>query len=279
MENISNVSMLGLVTLYNPEKNQCIHNIQLYKPYIKSLIVWDNSPENHGSWFADDCDILYHWTGENSYIAHAINYTLQYAKEKCYDCVLIMDQDSEWADFSFYKKLIDSSYLQDKNQVFTPYVAGNDTFIICQPKETRRIFINSGTVIPTHILDEIGGADEAFPLDALDHDLSYRINKLGCSIICFTSCILYHTIGAPKRSKLLRVYTNDYGRFRTYSITRSHIICYRKHHKIMTAYECRKFYKEIFMWKFIRIVLAEDDKIGRFTEFCKGIRDGIKYKL
>jgi hypothetical protein len=56
-------------------------------------------------------------------------------------------------------------------------------------------------------------------------------------------------------------------------------MCYRRHRDIMTAYERRKFFKEIFMWKFIRICLVENDKLGRFRMFIKGIKDGITFKF
>ena len=86
------MKMLGVVTLYNPDKEQALNNINCYEPYIDKLIVWDNSAECHSKWFASDRTI-YHWTGKNTFIAPALNYALQYAKEKAFDNVLIMDED------------------------------------------------------------------------------------------------------------------------------------------------------------------------------------------
>ncbi|MBP3845482.1 MAG: hypothetical protein J6E48_10180, partial [Prevotella sp.] len=95
-------------------------------------------------------------------------------------------------------------------------------------------------------------------------------------IKCYTNCHLSHTIGHPVHKGPFHLFTDNYGRERTYSITKCHIMCYRRHRDIMTAHERRKFFKEIFMWKFIRICLAEDDKLGRFRMFIKGIIDGIR---
>ena len=106
--------MIGVVTLYNPDKAQTLSNISRYAPFLEALVVWDNSAENHGQWFAEP-HILYHWTGENTCIAPALNYTWQKAVEGNYSSILIMDQDSTWDDFAAYRKDIEEipeTYLQ-----------------------------------------------------------------------------------------------------------------------------------------------------------------------
>jgi rhamnosyltransferase len=287
MENIKvSNTMLGIVTIYNPDIKQTADNIRLYIDYIDKLIIWNNSTlesdiKNQMMALLASFSDKIHWveTGENRLIAKGLNYAWKYAQENFYTFILIMDQDSQWTNFCTYRSTVEKYYDEGNKWVFTPYICGNDLWPIKERIKFRRIFINSGTIIPTEIMSSIGGADEVFAIDALDHDLSYRILRKGYQIACITSCILYHTIGAPKRSKILHLFTNNYGLFRTYSITRSHIICYRKHKSFMTAYEKRKFFKEIFMWKLIRIILVEEEKIGRLKMFCKGIRDGISYKF
>ncbi len=280
------MKMLGLVTIYNPDPAEAAANIKRYVYDLDELIIWDNSPldKNLRSLILHELDdvkdkIIWKGDGENRCIAQAINFAWHYAKEHGLDFLLIMDQDSKWYSFSLYRQQIEHYWNEGNKWVFTPFIAGNDRWYITKPLEQRRIFINSGTVLPIEILTAINGADEAFPLDALDHDMSYRIMKAGYQVYCITSCILFHTIGKPRKSKRLHLFTNDYGRARTYSITKCHIMNYRKHRDIMTAYEKRKFFKEIFWWKFVRLVIAEEDKIGRFKMFFKGIKDGVSYKI
>ncbi len=270
-------TILGVVTLYNPDLESANNNIQQYAPYVEKVIVWDNSPISHQSQIVGD-NLLYHWTGQNTYIAPAINYAWKYAQDNNYDLILIMDQDSRWANFSFFRTKVEELYAREHN-VYVPYIAGNDNWIFNKEVVERRIFINSGTIIPTDILTTIDGADEVFEMDALDHDLAIRIQKAGYKILCITSCILYHTVGHPKRSKWLHLFTNDYGRERTYSIAKCHLIKYRKHKKWFTPSDKRKIFREYYMWKFIRLVLVEEDKIGRFKMFIKGIHDGFRFDL
>lgn len=270
-------TILGVVTLYNPDIEVTNYNIRQYAPYVEKVIVWDNSPICHESHLVGS-NLLYHWTGQNTYIAPAINYAWKYAVENHYDLILIMDQDSQWSNFPFFRTKVELLYAQ-KHSVYVPYIAGNDHWIFDKEFVNRRIFINSGTIIPTDILTTINGADEVFEMDALDHDLAIRIQKAGYDIICITSCILYHTVGHPKRSKVLHLFTNDYGRERTYSIAKCHLIKYRKHKNWFTHADKRKIFREYYMWKLIRLVLVEEDKMGRLKMFLKGIYDGLTFDL
>jgi rhamnosyltransferase len=287
MEHIKySTKLLGVLTLYKPDVRQVTNNIKKYIAHLDTLILWDNSPSDEcvqNSLLPELTDyqekILWNATGENRYIAPAINFAWHYAQEQGYDLLLIMDQDSQWADFPTYRKTIEQSFCAGNLQVYTPYINGFDEWAIEKPIQERSVFINSGTIIPVTILTAINGADESFPLDALDTDLSYRIRKTGYQIKCYTNCHLSHKVGNPIRKGPFHLFTNNYGRERTYSITKCHIMCYRRHRDIMTAYERRKFFKEIFMWKFIRICLVENDKLGRFRMFIKGIKDGITFKF
>ncbi len=278
--------MLGVVTLYNPQIEQAAANIRLYAGSLDKLVVWDNSSFDKAvkqqllPLLSDLNDkMIWHGTGENLCIAKAINYSWRTAKEHDCQFLLIMDQDSQWDSFASYRAEIERRYDEDAKRVYTPYFPEHDTFESCDGIVERRTYINSGTVMPIELLDIINGADEALPLDALDTDLSYRTLKADYRIACLANCVLHHTIGSPQRGGPFHLFTNNYGRFRTYSMTRGHIICYRKHRDIMTCYEKRKFFKEIFMWKLIRIILVEEDKWGRFRMMLKGIKEGVTYKL
>ena len=64
-----------------------------------------------------------------------------------------------------------------------------------------------------------------------------------------------------------------------YSITRSHIIKYRKHKDWLTFSENKKTFKKHYFDKFIRIILAEPQKAARLRSFFRGIYDGITYDI
>lgn len=271
--------MIGIVTLYNPEKKQVLYNIRCYAPYVEELIVWDNSPVNHNNWFSDS-NISYHWSGENSCIAPAVNYIWKKAKEGGFKSFLIMDQDSTWTDFLLYRKEIDHRMANGEICVFTPFVEGCDVFDINNEVQIKRLFISSGAVIPTDIYSSIGPRDEdAFLIDALDHDIAYALLEKGYKVACLTRHRLIHSIGHPKLVGPFHLFTPDYNAFRTYHMTRSHIICYRLHKKTMSKDEISCLYKEYLIRKLFRIIFLESEKYQRMKAFIKGILDGVSYKI
>lgn len=283
----NNYKFLGVVTLYNSAPNEVAENIKRYISNVDALIIWDNSSLEKSLRsklmpLLDDVAEKIIWVGDglNHCIAPAINFALRYAIEQRFDMLLVMDQDSQWEDFSAYRKDIENALSRGEVKVFTPYVKGCDTFERKSEEQEKHLMINSGMVIPIKILAEIGGVDEvAFPLDALDHDITYSIREHGYSTVCLTKHVLNHTLGQMQRMGLFNIMTPNYNWFRTYSITRSHIICYRKHKKMLTDEDKHYLYWEILILKFVRIILAEPDKFKRMKAFIKGIIDGLSYKI
>ncbi len=265
MENIKKEhKWLGVVTLFKPDMPKINQNIHTYKDYLDELIIWDNTPG----------------ISTNDGIAKPLNVALHKALTENYDMLLIMDQDSSWKDFECYKNDIEKLYKTHPYAVFTPHIFSLDKETHMEKLSYRRLFINSGTVIPVSVLKDIGEADEnAFPLDALDNDMSFRLRQKGYEILCLGEHELFHKLGNTKRLGPFNMFTPDYNSYRTWSITRSHIICYRKHHKIMTAEDKNHLFREILLMKFIRILLAESNKTSRMKAFIKGIFDGCTYKI
>lgn len=277
---MEDMNILGIVTLYNPDRNKFMGNIQSYMPYITRLIVWDNSVESHKAWFEGNSNVIYHSTGKNECIAPAINHASEYMKANGYQLLLIMDQDSRWENFGSFMNDVKALYREHVADVFTPFVKGCDDFEITSSVMPRRLFINSGTVMSSKALSIIGDIDkQAFPLDALDHDMALTLLENGVKAICLTDYILNHSLGNLKRMGLFNILTHDYNAFRTYSMTRSHIICHRKHHEAMNERERTYLYKEILFQKLKRIIFAENDKWQRIKALLKGVMDGMRYRI
>ena len=180
MENMKwEFKMLGVVTLYNPDPQVAAANILRYLSFLDKLIIWDNSPikanlKHHifaSLQNASKRDIYverieWRGNGENLCIAPAINFAWHYAEENGFDLLLIMDQDSQWNSFKEYRKQVECYWKEGKKWVFTPYFKGYEFSPEDGPVRQLRVFINSGTIIPTEILTKVGGADERLPLDA-----------------------------------------------------------------------------------------------------------------
>lgn len=289
MENITGTNthkLLGLVSLYHPDLHEAVGNIMRYLPYLDRLIIWDNSPlecnlqkQMMPTFEKDREKIEWRGDGENHFIAAAVNYAWQYAEAHNYDLLLLMDQDSQWEGFPAFRKQVELCFLENPNRVFCPYVFGNDTFTITDDIQEKKVFINSGTVIPVHILHAVGGADEQFPLDALDYDLACRILNAGYTIVSLTKHQLHHTVGNVLRMGAFHILTCNYSAERIYSIARSHVLYLRKHGKSLSLSENWHIIKEHYIMMPMRVLLADPQKCKRLRCFFSGIYDGLTYKL
>ena len=278
--------MLGIVTLYNPNVNEAAENIMRYAPWLDTLVIWDNSPLERnvkqqmlpllGNIIPN---VIWHGTGENLCIAPAINFAWHHAQEHGFDFLLVMDQDSQWNDFATYRLKVEELWTNNKRLVFCPYVTMPKTAQAAEDITYPRTFVNSGTVLPTTILTAVGGADEALPLDAVDHELSIRIQKAGYRIACLNRFVLLHHLGSPFRSKWLPVTTLNYNPFRTYSILRSYIILFRKHWSWFTPREKYITIKGMFFTRLLKILFIEEDKWRKTKSIFKALKDGLTYKL
>lgn len=287
MENIKwNYNLLGLVTLYYPEPKEAVANIQKYIDYLDKLIVWDNTPleinlkqkvitllaEKSGK-------IVWFGTGENLCIAPAINYAWHYAEENNFDLLLIMDQDSQWDCFAEYRHQVEAYWQKGRKWVFTPYFEGYEFSAEESSIRQLRVFINSGTIIPTEILTVVGGADKRLPLDAVDTDMAIRIQKAGYTVVCLTGFILHHKMGTPSYTRWFHLKTSNYSAQRTYSIAKGQMINLRKHYNWLTYKEKRNIIKKYYIRRGILIILHESDKWNRLKMLCKGTIDGLMCKI
>lgn len=278
--------LLGVVTLYNLDSKEAADNIKRYLADLDILIIWDNSPleknlkANVLTFLGNLAEkVMWHGDGSNMCIAPAINFAKKFAKEKGFDLLLVMDQDSRWENFSDYRKEVEALYRKNA-MVFAPYVEGCDKFEITSPQQKRLLFINSGTIIPIEILEAIGDIDEkAFPLDALDYDIALSVREKGYDAVCLTNHKLLHTLGQPQRMGPFKLHTNNYNSVRVYSIVRSHVICYRKHCAHATEEYRKHFYKEFVFYNLLRILLAEPEKASRLKAYVKGLVSGLWYRL
>ena len=283
-QNRSCLTTLGIVTLYNPDVEKATMNILQYLPYIQCLIIWDNSPVDTGvkksimkSLKPFKEKIVWKGAGVNFGIAKALNYGFKYAKEYSYKLILTMDQDSKWDNFKSYLDDVLSLLQQGRIEVFTPNISGMDK------KEELYIdkyfFITSGTLFPIEVIEKTWDADETFSVDALDVDYSIRVRNEGFHVTTLTKHILDHHIGTPFRSKFFRISTPNYNAKRTYGMARNHIILCKKHWNLLDKSQVIYYIKEYIVYKFVRILLLENDKVFKLKMLFKGIYDGINYDM
>ena len=272
--------VLAIVVSYYPDKDLFIRNISALLESVDKLIIWENTPEKAEDYrYATDSKIEYVSEGGNVGISKALNYAYNYALRYNYDYLLTMDQDSYFINL---KQYLDTSlfFAGELPYIYGPLVTRNkdtipDNKIIKLNK--HQSIITSGMLIPTIVLNIIGGYCEDFMVDAIDVDFCIRAKNAGYSIYRNGNGVLLQHFGEPYTRSLLgkQYICPNYSASRLYGIFRNHLIIYRRYHKIETK-------KLLFMYfrHFIpRIVLWEKNKIKKLGSIFKGITDGFTYKI
>lgn len=163
----------------------------LKKGYLQQLMIYDNSIEgqNCGTFLKDGIEYIH--DKSNSGLAKAYNKAFRKATEYDVDLLMLLDHDTE-IELDYFKTLTELEIGDDVGAILPiVQVNGNqispvytDEYISVKSKmvstgiiKQSLMAINSGSTIPVKVITEIGGFNEDFPLDFLDHWIFWRLNN------------------------------------------------------------------------------------------------------
>jgi GT2 family glycosyltransferase len=194
-------AILPIIVLYNvPLAESSTYrsltaSMQLYGQNQPTIAVYDNSPIRQATEAEEKRLLTYRHDASNSGLAVAYNWALEIAQSIGIPWLLLLDQDTELPPNSFEISLRDArSYESDSEVVaIVPTVRSVKNLVspmrvtrfglkrlskLAAGKQNTEIMaINSGALIRCLFLDSIGGFDNAYKLDFLDHWLFAQIRK------------------------------------------------------------------------------------------------------
>lgn len=164
-----------------------------------SIILYDNSPVlQHIDVFSyKNVKISYEHDPRNLGIAAAYNYAYGEAKKNGSEWLLLLDQDTEitseylikFMNFNEKNKNVAAivPIIKSKNQMVSPVYSHTLRPLqggkpVPGIQEQPVMAINSGALIRIDFLNELGGFNEDFPLDYLDHWLFHEVYTKGYTI-------------------------------------------------------------------------------------------------
>ncbi|MHC5373447.1 glycosyltransferase family protein [Enterococcus sp. LJL120] len=178
------------------------------------LIFYDNSPQPQENPLTVG-QVLYHHDQRNLGLATAYNYAWHQAQQFGADALLLLDDDTALTEN--YLHTIASIAIEATTGAIVPQIfAGGqqispvfaDVYInrdsqFPPPGSCQRhvMAINSGSLIPLALLGNIGGFNEAFPLDFLDHWLFWKVFQQGYTVEILDSQ-LQHQLSVLDYSKV-----------------------------------------------------------------------------
>lgn len=238
--------ILAVVVTYFPEKELLKKNISAYIDDVDNILIWENTPNDKKQQFRyiKNEKIKYCGDGINS-ISHALNYAWRYAQTNGYDYLLTMDQDSVFEDFQSYLNMT-------VNSVNTPEGIWGPTIVSGKGmgrKDTDEDYVEiksplglmtSGLLLSVPLISLIGGWNEFFKIDCIDHEFCFRAKRKSVHMYIFNT-ILNHNLGYPHEVHFM----GHHNRLLNYSAQRYYSI-YRSYMCLIRLYPDEKYLKEFY---------------------------------
>ena len=279
--------LAGIVT-FNPDEKRLYENLDSLIRQVSDILIVDNGSKNAKIFFDQlppnlkkHITILY--LKENRGIAKALSEIMLYARDKKFDWVLTLDQDSilKPGIVLQYKKsaLLEintkvgmfTCLIRDRNYTDKKYEYQKKDYMDVNYCITSGAFTNVAKYFKTT------GYDVAFFIDCVDFDICYLLREKGYIIRRLNFTGLYHEVGHGENRNFLgkRIVVYHQKPIRIYYLTRNTIWMHKKH---------RGNYSSALMVKkllalLIKILLYEDRKKEKICNYMKGLKDSRKYEV
>ncbi|PLR82600.1 glycosyltransferase [Bacillus sp. V33-4] len=274
------MKMTVVVVIYNQKIEECRTfqslKLKMFDKVERStdvgFVLYDNSQEQQ-EFYADEYEgisIMYIHDPRNVGISIAYNYAWSVAKKNGSEWLLLLDQDTEITD-EYVHHIMN---LQEKDKTVAavvPKIKYNKQMISPVYSDTLRpllsekpsegnqnqpvMAINSGSLLRVSFLNEIGGFNDDFPLDYLDHWLfyeiyskGYKVRLLDVSLDHDLSVMDYGNISAKRYVSILNSEFNFYKNYKT---------------------DLYKSYKKQLLKRLLKQILFVKNKKIAFYTFCR----------
>lgn len=217
----------------------------------------------------------------NEGIAKALNQGFSDALADGYEWAITLDQDSEPAPHFLAAML-----MQAESLGLPPFLLGANFWDVHRkrlacPIPSERIdpvpqttLITSGMMLPTRFALEIGGYDEAYFIDSVDHEFCLRAARHGAQVAITATELMAHTIGCSARAAgWVRALATSHPPWRKYYMARNTLWTIRKHGRfrpLWAARQCGRLCAEA-----VGLLIMTGPRFQRFGAFVAGVRDGL----
>lgn len=261
-----------IIVLYN-QKLDDSKTFQSLNKYVQknknilnsvNILIFDNSEMAINK--VDGNEIFYDYiqAGENKGLAKAYNYALSKA-QNC-EWLILLDQDSDLTE-EYFQSIFHLENLNNHVVAVVPQVISNGKIVSPilgneLPKMQKKLItqgvyfnlmaINSASAIRVSFLNEIGGFNEAFRLDYLDHWLYHEISqmKLGVYVL---GTVINHELSVTKYNEI------SLNRYK--SILNSEIIFQSEYSLI----PIKKYKKRLVFRFFKQLLFIKNKRIAFYT--------------
>lgn len=279
------MKVIAGIVLYNPNIKRLSENIKAICDQVDEVILFDNGSKNKDQILSvinkksDKC--FYIPSKSNKGIAYALNVIATVAKNRKYNWLLTLDQDSiafpnlvrTYIAFLNKSKLKNIGQLtcniKDRNIPESNQNLNNDNTV-----EKVPFCITSGTLINLNALYEVGGFDSSFFIDWVDIEISYALRSIGYDTYKINFVGVLHELGHFSQASFFNVKVGifNHAPIRYFYMARNSVIVSKRfpaEDKMSKALQRQ-------MKIAVKVLLFEKQKNKKMTAIMKGIIQGIK---
>jgi len=190
----------GVVTVYSPPFSY-LENISTYAPFLKELLVVDNSPDNVDRTVELNQKFpnIRYFKVDNIGVGAALNLGLKLGLDQGCSWLLTMDQDSKFGSGDFLK-FMETRTLNPDIAIVSPNNENlkKENFIAIGKNNklsAPEYVLTSGNLVDIKVLASLGGYRSDFFIDWIDIEICYRIKKMGHEILVDWDVVFEHHLG------------------------------------------------------------------------------------
>ena len=210
------------------------------------------------------------WLGENRGIGAALNVGAKVARERGFDWLLTMDQDS-LVDEGMIEAYVDALRMAPDLVCLTPRVAWNG-LPASEGDGTVEYAITSGNLVKLQVLEAVGLYDEALFIDCVDFEISLRLRRAGHRIHRVGAALMHHQLGEahPIPSWLARIHS-WHSPVRRYYMYRNHLYLGARYFSTFPAFIARLTLLQLA--QVVTIAALGKERLASLRLMLRGARD------
>jgi len=273
-------NVCAIIITFNP-KEGLSKLIQILSPQFQKVLIVDNGSSVFPP-IENNTALKVRRNKCNLGIATALNQGLDDALESGYEWAVTFDQDSE-PSTEFLDQMI-RSCMQIKAAEFllgaNYYHAHRGQIAHLSPSQSvnpfnRTTLITSGMLLRLEFALAIGGFQDSYFIDSVDHEFCLRASQHGAKILITSTPLMQHHIGVHRAGKRWTLaLSSSHEPVRKYYIARNTLWTVRTYIWKNPAWCVRQIAR--LAAEFAGIIFFESHRMAKVSAFVRGLKDGLR---
>jgi rhamnosyltransferase len=241
---------------------------------IEHVLVVDNGSEESSLAVLRDLETHPRVTvtrlGRNTGMGHALNVGVRFARERGFDWILTMDQDSvpQPSMVEAFRRAVERD---PALACLTPMRIGesaNDR----EPATPVRYAITSGNLVRMSVFERVGWYDEGLFVDCTDFDFSLRVRRAGFAICRVADAAMTHQLGdALDSSTPFRRFYARHSPSRRYYMYRNLLYIVRRYALVDPVFVAKLLINQTVMT--LLVGLLDPQPLASYRAMLRGVQD------